>query len=60
MDEDDAPQEDTAMFSKKPLNGLSCASCEHKLKNLSTKPGMFQQWKKLPARDPLDRLPRAG
>jgi hypothetical protein len=40
MNEEDT-NEDTAMFSKKPLIGLACASCETKLKNISAKPGMF-------------------
>ena len=31
LDEDDEAAEDTAMFMKKPLGGLSCASCEKKL-----------------------------
>jgi len=58
--DDDETQEETAMLVKKPLQGFSCASCETKLKNVSQKPGSFAQWKKMPARDPLDRLPRAG
>lgn len=53
-------QEDTAMLMKKPINGFSCASCETKLQNISTKAGLHTNWKKMPARDPLDRLPRAG
>jgi hypothetical protein len=48
------------MFMKKPLGGLSCASCEKKLNSVSSKPGAFTQWKKMPARDPYDRLPKAG
>lgn len=27
--------EDDAMFTKKPLNGISCASCERNIVNLS-------------------------
>ena len=58
--DDDETQEETAMLVKKPLQGFACASCETKLKNVSQKPGNYAQWKKMPARDPLDRLPRAG
>ena len=47
------------MLVKKPLQGFACASCETKLKNVSQKPGNYAQWKKMPARDPLDRLPLA-
>jgi hypothetical protein len=36
-DEEDE-HDDTAMFMKKPLGGLSCASCEKKLSNVSAKP----------------------
>ncbi|CDW89284.1 UNKNOWN [Stylonychia lemnae] len=52
--------EDHAMFSKKQLNPLTCASCEGKIKNLSQKPGGYTQWNRMPFRDPMDRLPRAG
>ena len=30
-----------AMFSKKPLTGNSCASCEKKILNMSTTPSAF-------------------
>lgn len=29
------PNEEDAMFTKKPLGGLSCASCERNITNLS-------------------------
>ena len=48
------------MLMKKPINGFSCASCETKLQNVSQKAGNHTNWKKMPARDPMDRLPRAG
>lgn len=40
--DDEENTEDTAMFLKKPINSFACASCETKLKNLSSKPGMYQ------------------
>lgn len=35
LDEEKNDDEETAMFSKKPLGGISCASCEKNLINLS-------------------------
>lgn len=56
-----SPLRDDALFTKRPLNCLSCGSCDTKLKSVSPVPtGNFAQWKKLPARDPLDRLPKSG
>ena len=60
MDEDNNEDEDHAMFTKKPLGGLSCASCEKKIQNLSLRAGQHTQWKKMPMRDPMDRLAKAG
>jgi len=53
--------DDTALFTKRPLQCISCASCDKPLKTVSPTPtGIYSKWKKLPARDPLDRLPKAG
>lgn len=52
--------EDDAMFSKKPLGGFSCASCEKNLINLSNKPPDYYSWNKLPLRDPAERIARVG
>lgn len=38
------PDEDNAMFSKKPLGGFSCASCEKNLINLNGKPPEYHTW----------------
>ena len=35
MQKQNSPDEENAMFSKKPLGGFSCASCEKNLINLS-------------------------
>lgn len=60
MDDGDENEENAAIFVKKQLNPMACASCETKLKHVPTKPGNYAHWKKLPSRDPMDRLPRAG
>ena len=52
--------EDDAMFSKKPLGGLSCASCEKDLINMHGKRVEFMPWNKLPFRDPSERIARVG
>ena len=52
--------EDEAMFSKKPLGGFSCASCEKDLTNLYGKKVEFMPWSKLPFRDPAERIARVG
>lgn len=48
--------EDDAMFTKKPLAGISCASCERNITNLSGNMADYQPWKKLPFREPSDRI----
>lgn len=52
--------EDDAMFSKKPLGGFSCASCEKNLLNLYGKPADHHSWNKFPLRDPAERIARVG
>lgn len=47
-----------AMFSKKPLEGISCASCEKNLINISGLPVQYYNWKKLPASH--ERIPMIG
>ena len=60
-DQLEVSKDDCALFTKKPLGGLSCASCDKQLGSVSPLPsGHFAQWNKMPARDPLDRLPRSG
>lgn len=54
------PDEDNAMFSKKPLGGISCASCEKNLINLQQKPSEFYNWNRFPVRDPSERIARVG
>lgn len=52
--------EEDAMFSKKPLGGLSCASCEKGLIDMHGKRVEFMPWNKLPFRDPQERIARVG
>jgi hypothetical protein len=50
--------EDDAMFTKKPLGGMSCASCEKDIVNLQGKKADFLPWNKFPFRDPAERIAR--
>ena len=52
--------EEDALLSKKPLGGMSCASCEKNLINMSGTKVEYNSWGKLPIRDPSDRLTRVG
>lgn len=52
--------EEDAMFSKKPLGGFSCASCERNITNLQGHMAEYQPWKKLPFREPNDRIARVS
>ena len=51
---------ETAMFSKKPLQGYACASCEKNLVNLQGQIAAYNNWNKLPMRDPTERLAKVG
>lgn len=52
--------EDDAMFTKRPLGGNSCASCAKDIINLSGTMADFNAWKKLPFREPNERLSKYG
>ena len=52
--------EDDAMFAKKPLGGNSCASCAKDIINLSGNIAEFNAWKKLPFREPNERLSKVS
>jgi hypothetical protein len=49
-----------AMLAKKPLGGWSCASCDKNMDKLLGKIAAYNPWNKLPHRDPMDRIARAG
>ena len=44
------------MFTKKPLKGLSCASCEKDIVNLQGRKAEYLPWGKFPFRDPSERI----
>lgn len=48
--------EDEAMFTKKPLGGMSCASCEKNLINLYGRQAEHIPWSRFPFRDPSERI----
>ena len=48
------------MFSKKHLGPLACASCEKNLVNMYGQAADYHVWKKLPFRDPSERIARYG
>lgn len=50
--------EDDAMFTKKPLGGMSCASCEKDIINLQGRKVNFLPWNKFPLKDPSERIAR--
>ena len=53
---DREPEEDTGMFTKKPL--ANCASCEKNINNLLTSGADHQNWNRLPFREPNERIAR--
>lgn len=48
--------EEDAMFTRKPLLGFSCASCDKDIYNLIGKPADFTPWNKFPSRDLTDKI----
>lgn len=48
------------MFSKKPLQGMSCASCDKDIMSMYANRSDFYPWNKLPLRDPQERITRVG
>ena len=55
---DKEPEEDTGMFTKKPL--ANCASCEKNITNLLVNGADHQNWNRLPFREPNERIARYG
>ena len=53
-------QEDDAMFTKKPLGGFSCASCEKNIVNLEGVQADFLPWKRLPFKETNDRISKVN
>jgi hypothetical protein len=50
--------EDDAMFTKKYVGPVDCASCERGLVNLQGKQAEKVHWNKLPFREPGERIAR--
>lgn len=54
------PDEESAMFSKKYVGPANCASCEKNIVNLLGSPVDYHVWKRLPFREPSERIARYG
>lgn len=48
------------MFTKKPLGPVACASCEKGIVNLLGTQADYLAWKRLPFREPSERIARYG
>lgn len=58
--QDKRPDEESAMFSKKYVGPANCASCEKNIVNLLGQPVDYHVWKRLPFREPSERIARYG
>lgn len=56
----DKAEEEDAMFTKKPYGPVACAACEKNLINIQGMQVDYHVWKKLPFREPGERLARYG
>ena len=54
------PEEDDAMFTRKPLGPVQCASCEKGIVNLLGTQADYLAWKRLPFREPSERIARVS
>lgn len=54
------PTEESTMFSKKYVGPANCASCEKGIVNLLGQPVDYHVWKRLPFREPSERIARYG
>ena len=52
--------EDDAMLTKKPYGPVACASCEKNIVNLEGRMAEFLPWKRLPFKDPGERISKYG
>ena len=52
--------EDNAMFSKKYVGPANCASCDKNIVNLIGTPADHHVWKRLPFREPSERIARVS
>ena len=56
MSPNQSPCRDDAMFTKKPLLGNSCASCDKDIFNLIGQAVEFTPWQKFPNRDLTEKI----
>lgn len=54
------PEEDSGMFTKRYVGPANCASCEKNITNLLAQPADYTAWKRLPFREPSERIARYG
>ena len=52
--------EDDAMLTKKYVGPVNCASCEKGIINLQGMPAEYFAWKRLPFREPQERIARVS
>lgn len=52
--------EDDAMLTKKYVGPVNCASCEKGIVNLQGMPAEYLAWKRLPFREPQERIARVS
>lgn len=52
--------EEDAMFTKKPLGGMSCASCEKNVINMYGHKADYLPWNRFPFRDPSERIAKVS
>jgi len=52
--------EEDAMFTRKPLGPVQCASCEKGIVNLLGMKADYLAWNKLPFREPNERIAKYG
>lgn len=52
--------EDSGMLTKKYVGPVNCASCEKNIVNLLAQPVDYTVWKRLPFREPSERIARYG
>ena len=60
MNQTQQPTEDDAMFTKKYVGPANCASCEKGIVNLIGQPVDYYAWKRLPFREPSERIARVS
>lgn len=52
--------EESGMFTKKYVGPVNCASCEKNITNLLGQAVDYTAWKRLPFREPSERIARVG